>query len=716
MFTGTEFVVGFLMAGWLFWVGAGALAGARIAGGEGTAGFRRFAALAAILALLLPATVVGIRYGRGLIAAPPGAFPPLGKALTFAAFVTAPFAFAYGSIYNAASVLWKERSGGLRGGISRVYVWEASGAFMGALLFSFILIAYLSQFQAALIAALLPVLAIAFWSKKPVHRYGGSAIIVAIGLLIGGFSPSIDRKSIESVYRGYRIDRFYASRYGEVVAASRREVRSVFSGGGRLFSYPEPERVEEMIHIPLLLCSEPRTVLLIGSSLGGGWEEARKHQSVSRIDCVELDGSLFGLGIDVGGEGSLESPLAVRANRGDGGESGVRFIAADGRFFLSRAARSYDCIILNSPPAVNLQWNRFYTREFFVAVRNSLAHGGVFAFTHPSSENFLTAEQAKVLRIIQLTLEGVFARVTVLPGPTVHFIASDSELDPGMILARLEERGIDAPFVGKDYLPFRLTEERIDELRGDLVKAGASPANTDAKPILPLYEIVLEGSRAGSRITAGFRSILRFPPYLGAGIVGGILLVLFAVARRGARARFAVWGVGFASFLFQLLVFLSYQSFSGLLYRGIVMLTALFMAGAAIGALMSMRRGRADGAGPALRMIHAGFILIAIALALWPQLLSHMRYSYAGGTLACMLMAGCVGFLTGAYYPIVVRTAFPEKGGAAPATFYAWDILGACAAGITGGIVFFPLIGLGGTAILIAFVHASALFLLAGRW
>jgi spermidine synthase len=717
LFTGTEFVVGFLLAGWLFWVGAGALAGARIAGGGSDAGLRRFAALVAILAVLLPVTVAGIRLGRGLIATPPGAFPPLGKALAFAFTVTAPFAFVYGSIYNAASVLWKKQGGSFRSGISRVYLWEAAGSFMGALLFSFILIEYLSQFQAAIIAALLPVLSIVSLSRNGTRRYAGAAIVLTIGLAIGGISPSIDRKSIESVYHGYRIERFYESRYGEVVVAARREVRSVFSGGGRLFSYPEPERTEEMIHIPLLLCREPRTVLLIGSSLGGGWEEAKKHPSVSRIECVELDGSLFGLGVGTAADGGAKSPETPRPTETGGDETDVRFIAADGRFYLGRAERRYDCIILSSPPAVNLQWNRFYTREFFAAAQRSLTPGGVFAFTHPSSENYLTAEQAKVLRVIQLTLESVFARVIVLPGTTVHFIASDSGLDPGMILPRLEERGVDAPFVGKDYLPFRFTEERIGELRADLAKAGGSPVNTDAKPVLPFYELVLEGSKTGSRITAGFRAMLRVPSHLGAGIVGALLLVLFAASGRGSRARLAVWGVGFASFLFQLLVFLSYQSFSGLLYRGIVMLTALFMAGAAMGALLSMRRARRAGsAGTALRMIHAGFMMLAITLALWPELLSHIRYSYAGGTLACTLMAACGGFLTGAYYPIVVRTAFPEEGGPAPGTFYAWDVFGACAGGITGGIIFFPLIGLSGTAIFIAFVHASALLLLAGRW
>jgi len=715
LFTGTEFVVGALLAGWLLWVGAGALLGGRARATAEEAGFRRFSALAILLGFLLPLTVVGVRIGRGLVAQPPGALPPLGTALVFSLLVTAPFGFTYGSLYNVASALARERAGNMSGGISRVYLWEAAGSFFGALLFSFLLIEYFSQLQAAVIAALLLVLSATTSSARGAPRYGRAAAVCAIAFVVGSLSPSIDRMSIERIYRGYRIERFYPSRYGEIVVASREEMQSVFSGGGRLFSYPEPERTEELIDIPLLLCAEPRAVLLVGSSLGGGWEEALKHPSVTLIDCIELDGSLFGLGIGDTSRGAARAP----GNGADGTEivrkgRKVRFIAADGRFYLSRGVHRYDCIILNSPPPVNLQWNRFYTREYFEAVRRSLNPGGVFAFTHPSSENFLTAEQARVLRVLELTLEGVFERVRVLPGATVHFVASDVDVDPAAILPRLHERAVDAPFAGEDYLPFRFTRERLEALRSDLERAGDVPVNTDAKPVLPLYELVLEGSRQGSRLMAGFAAVSRIPALATGMILSALLLVLFAASRPGARARLAVWSVGFASFLFQLLVLLSYQSFSGLLYRGIVLLTALFMAGAALGAFVSMRH---EGwGGSRLRRLHAGFIALSILLVLWSTLLRFLSLSYAAGSAVFLLCAASGGFLTGSYYPIVVRTAFREDAGEVPATLYAWDVFGACAGGMMGGLIFFPVFGLAGSALFIVLVHVLALLFLAGRW
>jgi spermidine synthase len=722
LFTGTEFVLGALLAFWLFWVGVGALLGGRAGDAKRISLFRLFAGLALFCAVILPGTVVAIRLGRGMLAQPPGALPSPGGALAFSFFVTAPFGCAYGVLYNVASVLWKERGGGMRGGIARVYLWEAAGSVFGAILFSLVLVEIVSQFQAALVAAgLLAMMTTLSFAKSPSGRAKTSAAALACVFVVAAVSPSIDRKSVEAIYPGCRIERYSSSRYGEITVTEREGMRSVYSGGGRIFSYPEPERCEEMIHIPLLLCAEPRSILLIGSSLGGGLAEALKHPSVEKIECVELDGSLFRTGEGVGGRGKAEPPESrAGSGTGEAAEGRVRFIVADGRFLVSRAGERYDCVILSSPAPVNLQWNRFYTREFFQAVRKTLRPGGVFAFTHPSSENMLGGEQATVLRILERTLESVFGHVRVLPGSTAHFIASDSEIDPETILPRLRARGIEAPFVSEDYLPFRLTEERLAGLRSGLDRAGNPPVNTDAKPALAIHELLLEGSRTGSRFMSVFKPVFRLPPIMIGAAFVSLFLALFSIARFGpcarksARAALAVWSVGLGSFLLQILVLLLYQSFSGILYRGIVLLTALFMAGAAAGVFAAARRERWGGG--ALKAIHLGFIILAAAPVVWAALLRSFGISSVSGSAPFFAIAGCAGLLTGSYYGIVVRTAFPEGGGYAPAGFYAWDMLGACVGGLLGGMLLFPAIGLAGTALCVALMHALALALIAGRW
>ena len=356
LFTGTEFVIGSLLAFWLFWVAIGALLGGRAGGADRNSSFRLFAGLAVLCAIIIPGTIVAIRLGRGMLGRPPGAVPSPGAALAFSLLVTAPFGCAYGAMYNVASVLWKDRQGGMRGGIARVYIGEAAGSVFGAALFSFALVEMGSQFQVAVVAAGLLVMMTAVSFAKDAPSRGRAAAALACVFIAAIVSPSIDRRSVEAIYPGYRIEEYVSSRYGEIAVTEREGMRSVYSGGGRIFSYPEPERCEEMIHIPLLLCAEPRSILLIGSSLGGGLAEALKHPSLEEVDCVELDGSLFRTGGGIGGGRDAE-PRESRGKGGTGeaGDGRVRFIVADGRFLVAHAGERDDCIILSSPPPVNLQ-------------------------------------------------------------------------------------------------------------------------------------------------------------------------------------------------------------------------------------------------------------------------------------------------------------------------------------------------------------------------
>jgi spermidine synthase len=714
LFTGTELVIGILLAGWLLSVGFGGLVGGRVVKGVGRGELFRFTIMAFIVSLLLPATAVGIRFGRGWIVSVPGVLPPFAPAILLSFAAMAPFGFLYGTLYNSASRLWK-REGGIQSGVTRVYIWEAAGSLAGAVAFSFILLTLFSQLEASFVIAFVVIglFAVASGDGRPIALR--SACLLAIGIAFLIIAPRLDRVSIEAVYPGYRVERFLSSRYGEIVAASREEVVSYFSGGGRLFSVPEPERAEEVVHLPLLLHPEPKRLLLIGGSLGGGWEEAIKHPSIESIDCLELDGELLRLALETTvTDSSMQSRIGSTWSIDVGSGRTVRFIEGDGRFFLSTRRQRYDVIILNAPPPINLQWNRYYTREFFELARASLNPGGLFGFGHPSSENFISDEQAVVLRSLEITIESVFGEVTILPGSTVHFIAGDTPTDPEMIVPRLEAGGVETRYISRDFLPYRFSKERIDFLRAALDRADGAARNTDMRPVLPMQELVLEGRRSGSRLMTVFTALISSSPLIVVGVLVTAIVVLFIAARAGAAARLSVWAVGFGSFLLQLLVLLIYQSFTGILYHAIVMMTALFMAGASVGAYVSNRRGWT--AGRALRLMHLLFIVLALSLIAWTFVLGGGGVPQGAAHAVFLFCAFCGGGLTGMYYPVVVRTALPDNGRAVPATFYAWDLFGACVGGFVGGAVLFPALGVHGTALFVVFVHLAASVLVVGRW
>ncbi len=704
LFTGTEFVIGVVLAAWLFWVGVGGLGGGWLVRRRHMNRYIDFARFAVVAALLLPVTVMMIRFGRAALSQPPGSFPPVSRAIAFSVAVTAPFGLVYGAIYNIASLLWSRGAGRLRSGVSRVYIWEALGSLGGAFIFAFLLVEHFSQMESAVAVAVL-VAAASLIGGGPVPAVLRRIVPLAcVALIMALLAPRIDFWTMDRIFAGYEIEGFRSSRYGEVAVASRAELLSFYQGGGRLFSVPEPERAEEIVHIPMLLHPDPRSVLLIGGCLGGGWQEAIKHPGVEVVDCLELDGELLEMALDLQG---------IRIGPMESGGRSIEFIEADGRRFLSRTDKKYDVILLAAPPPLNLQWNRYYTVEFFSLVEESLEDGGVFGFTHPSSENFLSDAQAEVLSVLRSTMMEVFDEVLVLPGSACHFIGSGSSLEAGRILEHLADRKIATMFVSREFLPYRLSDERIEFLERDIDRA-AGGVNSDTRPFLPIREIALEGDRAGSPALSGLDLLADLPAALPVGILGGLFLLIFCVGRRVGAPRMAVLAVGLASFLLQFLILLSYQAYTGLLYHAIVILTAVFMAGAAAGAGASMRRGsvgRRD-----LYAVHGGFLFLSIlligihtdAFRLW------LPYALVSG--AYFVLSGLAGALTGYYYPVVVRTALPEDEGSIPATFYAWDLFGACIGGSLGGILLFPLVGLAGTVIFIAGIHVAAPLLLVGRW
>ncbi len=709
LFTGTEFVIGALIAGWLVWVGIGGMAGGRIVVAGKPIGLTLFERLGVIAALLLPATVAGIRIGRGMLCNPPGNFPPLSSALLFALLVIAPFGVVYGTLYNVASLLWLDPAGDLRRGISRVYVWEAAGSLAGAILFSFLLLGLLSQFMAAAVVSIIVITLILLLDGSG-GRIGWrvpGVIVAAVLIVLAVYH--LDRLTIGMMFRGYRVEASETSRYAELVAASREGSITFFSGGTRLFSVPEPERIEETVHIPLLLHPAPEEVLLIGGSLGGGWREASKHATVRRIDCLELDGSLVRMSMELGGD------LALQEDRGGEGERSYRLdvIEADGRHFLSRGGREYDVIILSAPPPINLRWNRYYTREFFDIARAALSGNGLFALSHPSSENFLSREQVKVLGTIEETMKPLFAELIVLPGSTCHFIGGRIAMDPDSLLARLERRGIVTSYVSREFLPFRFSRERISSLRSALDGAAGTMENTDLRPSLPYLELLLEGERLGSGAMGLLGLIERVPPFLPTLLIGAILVAAFLLSGRRSAPRIAVLSVGLSAFVFQLAVLLSYQAHTGLLYHAIALLTALFMGGAAIGAAITARR--VNPRVRELRIVHAGFVLLSLLLAAWHLFPAHQALLQIGTGGFLHILSALGGFLTGSYYPLVVRTAF-RRGSGPPALFYAYDLFGAAAGGMLGGLVIFPMAGVWGVVSLIACIHVGASLFLVGKW
>jgi spermidine synthase len=495
------------------------------------------------------------------------------------------------------------------------------------------------------------------------------------------------------VFSGYELMEIVPSRYAELCVTRNRETVSVFAGGARLFSYPDQEEVGERIHIPLLAHAHPGSVLLIGGGQGGGVSEALNHPSVKNVDWIELDGNLI-------------AAVALSA-----GSSKGRILTGDGRFMIGSSGL-YDVIIVTVPEPVNLRWNRYFTVEFFESARRSLFPGGILTIRHSSSENFISAGNAAVLGIIRETLASSFEYVDLVPGGTVYFIASDSPIDSGAIPARLLERGLGGLFLSLDELVWRLSDERREHLASALENV-PHLINTDLHPVLVSRELILYGRRSRSFSADFIEGMLGLPSWALPAAFLAAAILLASLTRGGAAAKSAIFLTGACSMTVQISLMFAYQAFSGILYHSLVVFTALFMAGAALGAYLSgIQKGRR---GSSLVVFHILMAFTAIIVPVWLRLQAEGLSGQLVGAAGFMFLSMTGGLLTGAYYRTVVETAWPESGGSPPALFYSWDMFGACAGGLLAGTFLIPLSGLVWTAAAVAAIHLASALLLARK-
>lgn len=115
-----------------------------------------------------------------------------------------------------------------------------------------------------------------------------------------------------------------------------------------------------MAHLGLLAQPEPKTALLICFGVGNTADAITRHDSIERIDIVDLNHKVFEI-----------APEFRASNHGAYEDPRVRLIHDDGRSFLRRTDQRYDLITSEPPPPMHEGIYRLYTEEYY---RDALEH------------------------------------------------------------------------------------------------------------------------------------------------------------------------------------------------------------------------------------------------------------------------------------------------------------------------------------------------------
>lgn len=720
MFQGNELTMGILLAAWLWWTALGGWLGSLLRRGE----IPTLGLVVAMQSACVPVTVLLIRSSRAVLGIQPGQIVGLFPILASVLMTLLPVAILTGLCFSLGCHACRAILGSVAANkpieVQWVYIAESIGAAIGGLS-SFFLAPVVGPFPWAFVIAGVGIGA-GIWTC---FRFGLAGrlwwgIALMTGIIIAlSVGTQLETSTLAPLFAGQKIVAEKESPYGQLVATRLSEQTTLYINGIKEANVPDPFAAEGVAHIPLALHPDPRNVILIGGVVGETPQEILKHPSVALLDLVELDPNLIRMAESV----FPDSITAILRNQK------IEIRTMDGRRLMTTSDRKYDAILVNLPDPLSAQVNRFYTVEWFVAVRRHLTDHGVFSFSVHSSESSMNREQAAFLACIYRTLKEAFPFVKVLPGADARFLASpDSTLlqfDADTILQTLQERGVHTLYVSSAYLPDILQPFRMQQLE-DRIRQLDVPINRDFKPVGYYTGLVLWDTHFRTSLRPVFVWLRNVPFGAVIGVLVSFALVLFEVSlfkrSRGEATlplalRTAIVAVGASGIGMEILMIIAFQVIFGVAYGWVAVIVTAFMAGLAVGARMV----------PLARVNRTWFALVQICVAASPLvlwlLITQSRGLIGSPPVVGGILIGMAGLIVsgfgGAQFPIAASLLMAASGGKRSSAqlgggLYALDLIGSSIGAIVLSAFIVPLWGLGNALILMALLNLIPLALLSG--
>ncbi|MEI6631217.1 MAG: hypothetical protein WCL25_01210, partial [bacterium] len=698
-FRGNELTIGIMLANWVMLEALGVFViGKYVDKAKSREGFFillqvifSFSFIAAIYLARVFKVMLGIEFGESL-----------GLDMIFLASLLVMLfpAFCHGALFSLSCAIGSN--------IGRVYAWETIGTIIGALATTYLFIPSFHSFQIAVLLLILSSIAslgLLWRMRSRVLRYLWVLfIILALGLFLSGKIGYFQRLSIARQWQGVKVIGYRNSAYGNIVAAAKEKQITFFYNGIPLVTTPYPDItfVQEFGNLPLLFHPAPRDILVAGAGAGGLINEIIKYP-VKRIDYVELDPELIAM-LKVYPTSLTEKEL---------GEPRVNVINEDARFFIRTKADQYDLILIGLSNPADLVTNRLFSREFFVLAKGKLKAGGILALWLPGSLTYIGPELRDLNACILNALQASYNYLRIIPGYYNIFLASDSvellKVSPDLIQQRLAKYSVNPGILLPAYLDYRLDKNRVEWFQGSL-KDATRKVNQDSSPYAVFAMLLFWNKQFSPGITKYMTALGGLDLKIIFFVVALLTILFYRKAKRGRFAlTYSIATSGFLGMLVSLVLIFSFQASYGYLYHKIGLLISIFMAGIGLGSLIMARRvDRLTNNMKLFIGLEVALILYAFVLAIMLAGTSwHTQLIYAALFFSCGLLMGLEFTLASAIY-----LEGKAKIGSSAGSLYAADLAGGWLAGIVGGVVLLPVLGVFQSCMVIVLFKLSSLILL----
>lgn len=306
----------------------------------------------------------------------------------------------------------------LKSNVATVFSTDYVGAFVGALVWAFVLLRYYPLTETSFLAAglnfLVAALTFAYFSAAGAvsHRKTSFAVVAlaAIALSVGYARNRDWSRLLEQRFYDRPIVVSKTTRYQHIVMTASvdpLDYRLYINGNLQLSSQDERIYHEMLVHPAMALADNPRRVLILGGGDGFAMREVLEHDSVEEAVLVDIDPDMIELArthpvLSELNEGSLAdarvtaAPLAAAEptdiqapvyeyshrtakDAGEGVEEAARVTVytVDADRVADQLPGNQDVVIIDLPDPSSIELAKLYSVELYLKVRRRLSPGAV---------------------------------------------------------------------------------------------------------------------------------------------------------------------------------------------------------------------------------------------------------------------------------------------------------------------------------------------------
>jgi spermidine synthase len=353
--------------------------------------------------------------------------------------------------------------------------------------------------------------------------------------------------------------------------------------------------------------------------------------------------------------------------------------------------------------------------------KRKLNPDGILAFCLPGSLTYLSQDLGDLNACILNGLKNAYHYVRIIPGDYNLFLASDSknilEVDSRLIIQRIKQRNIKTDILIPAYLDYRLNQRWVAWFTQSLV--GATRKINQDFLAFAVFEMLVLWNKQFSPLITQVLGVLK-----NINLTGILLFILFITlillyffsrkkhVLRRLSVAYSIATTGFFGMLANLILIFSFQVVYGYLYHRIGILISVFMAGIAAGSILMTRNFiRIKNALGLFIKLEVLILIFSLGLGLiLPELARHINYV----SLIFISLFFICGLMMGLEFPLASKIYLIDKGeiGESVGLLYAADLIGGGVAGILGGIIFLPILGLLKSCLVMVMLKLSSFSLL----